>query len=46
MESPNRGMSSGAVHQVGSQGVTVSNLMHSWPIFDMGQDKGGVLPLV
>jgi hypothetical protein len=46
MESPNRGMSSGAAHQVGSQRVTVPDLMHPQPTFNMGQDKGSVLPLV
>jgi hypothetical protein len=39
-------MTSGATHQVGSQGVTVSNLMHPWPTFNMGQDEGGILPLI
>jgi hypothetical protein len=46
VEIPNRGMSGGAMHQVGSQGVTVPDLMHPWPTFNMGQDEGGVLPLV
>jgi hypothetical protein len=46
MESPNRGMSGGAMHQVGSQGVTVPDLTHPWPTLNMGWDEGGVLPLV
>jgi hypothetical protein len=40
MESPNRGMSSGATHQAGSQRVTVPNLTHPWPTFNMGRDEG------
>jgi hypothetical protein len=43
---PNRGMSSGAAHHVGSQGVTVPNLMYPQPTFNLGQDEGGVLPLL
>jgi hypothetical protein len=43
---PNRGMSGGETHQAGSQGVTVPNLMHPWPTFNMGWDKGSVPPLI
>jgi hypothetical protein len=32
-------MIGGAVHQVGSQIMTVPNLMHPWPTVNMGQDK-------
>jgi hypothetical protein len=39
-------MTSGAVHQVGSQGVTVPNLMHPQPTVNMGQDQRGALPLI
>jgi hypothetical protein len=39
-------MASGAMHQAGSQGVTVPNLMHPRPTFNMGWDKGGILPLI
>jgi hypothetical protein len=39
-------MSSGAMHQADSQGVTVPNLTHPQLTFSMGQDKGGVLPLI
>jgi hypothetical protein len=46
LECPNGGMSSGAVHQAGSQRVTVANLMHPWPTINMDRDEGGVLPLV
>jgi hypothetical protein len=46
MECPNGGMTSGAAHQVSSQGVTVPNLTHPWPTVDMGQDKRGVLSLI
>jgi hypothetical protein len=41
-----RGMTSGATHQAGSQGVTVPNLTHPQPTFNMGWDKGGALPLI
>jgi hypothetical protein len=43
---PDRGMSSGATHQAGSQGVTVPNLTYPWPTFNMGWDEGGVLPVI
>jgi hypothetical protein len=46
MVHPDRGMSSGAMHQAGSQGVTVPSLMHPQPTFNMGQDKGDVFPLI
>jgi hypothetical protein len=39
-------MTGGAVHQVGSHGVTVPNLMHPRPTVKMGWDKRGVLPLI
>jgi hypothetical protein len=42
MESTNRGMSSGAVHQAGSQGVTVPNLTHRQPTFDIWVGTRGV----
>jgi hypothetical protein len=45
-ESPNRDMTVGAVHQAGSQRVTVTHLMHPWPTVDMGWDKGSFLPLI
>jgi hypothetical protein len=38
-------MTSGAMHQAGSQGVTVPNLTHPQPTFNMGWDEGGILPL-
>jgi hypothetical protein len=46
MVSPDRGMTSGETHQAGSQGVTVPNLTHPWPTFNMGQDERGILPLI
>jgi hypothetical protein len=46
MESPNRGMSGGAAHQAGSWGVTVPDVMHPRPTFNMGWDEGGVLSLI
>jgi hypothetical protein len=46
MEHPNGGMSGGAVHQAGSQGATVPDLMHPRSTIYMGQDEGGILPLV
>jgi hypothetical protein len=46
MVHPDRGMTSGATHQAGSQGVTMSDLMHPQPTFNMGQDEGGILPLI
>jgi hypothetical protein len=45
-EIPNRGMSGGATQRAGSQGVTVPNLTHPQPTFNMGRDKGGVLSLI
>jgi hypothetical protein len=46
MVCPDRGMTSGATHEAGSQGVTMPNLTHPWPTFNMGWDEGGVLPLI
>jgi hypothetical protein len=40
MEHPNGGMSGGAVHQAGSQGVTVPDLMHPQSTIYMGWDEG------
>jgi hypothetical protein len=46
MVHPDKGMSGGAVHQAGGQCMTVPNLTHPWPTVNMGQDEGGVLPLI
>jgi hypothetical protein len=46
MESPNGGMTGGAAHQTGSQGVTVPNLTHPQPTIDMGWDERAVLSLI
>jgi hypothetical protein len=39
-------MTSGAMHQAGSQRVTVSTLVHPRPTFKVGWDKWGILPLI
>jgi hypothetical protein len=44
MVSPNRGVTSGATHQAGSQRVTVSSLAHPWPTFNVGQDEQSLGP--
>jgi hypothetical protein len=46
MECPNGGMTSGAMHQAGSQQVAVPNLTHPQSTIYMGWDKGGILPPV